>query len=850
MGGVGANEASLCSSNSAASSGANNAAFTSSLTRRVLSQHQRETGNAECQRRNIEDDARSETSSASGGNRSSLSWALSRLSSVLGEGNTANNVAIGRKEYSRALSSRELGSAALDSRRYQRYSRANTADNIDAGADASGGQAAAAAPSTYRTFTRTSTREYLSPESSRGASPCPQNLASAPVAPLVSPPVTAAAVVVALPLTTVLENGPLGIEGESSPRPLRAVEKMVVDVAVPGPSPPFNRGSSPSVAPTSTPLPATSTPVAPTVAPKNPSIISAAVASPMSTGHSWSATVSGEDKSSAVKAAAAPQEVAEKKVGRRVSRFLRPDFFDPPKSEPVAAVENAATEAQMSKQRFLRSMEKRWDKMHPEDPPAPADPPPPIAARYPSLQQARFNLQPVSSNQQASQEARNLIPAERKPEQIRQQQHPISVEQKPDQAQPINCNDFKSAKLVQQQQLIHEQLDAEQQVDGSVENRSAVAKLIPAEATKAKNSPKLTVRRQFENLINLATAQLQRSKSPSKSNNTRSAGSTCQQEAVAAEAKQPENKVGKPNGASNGVTDTVCAPHIMTSPSVATSPGVVASPVDGAAPRRFFEPRVNGKEDEDVRFARVKRVEQTPEAADTLDDFSEVMTVDSYESSSVCSDLHDHDLMEDESVSERIFRKSFYTRFNEPKKKHRDKRSSPSNRIDSAPLPAKSTNNSNSSVTSPTGLLPPRLPSKRSSRDESAEALMVRQLLSREENPLERRFGSVRRDLEHADRNMEERSLLSRASASRESSVARSIKSDVSSSSPTNNDSSAGAARPYSRAFSSRFLTVDSAATAGNNSADGYSTSSLHRRTYYSSNSDPIGGSLSRRPNR
>lgn len=56
---------------------------------------------------------------------------------------------------------------------------------------------------------------------------------------------------------------------------------------------------------------------------------------------------------------------------------------------------------------------------------------------------------------------------------------------------------------------------------------------------------------------------------------------------------------------------------------------------------------------------------------------------DSYESSSVCSDLRDRDLREsageDESVSERIFRKSFYTRFNsqEAKKEQVPKTNNP-----------------------------------------------------------------------------------------------------------------------------------------------------------------------------
>ena len=74
-------------------------------------------------------------------------------------------------------------------------------------------------PPTYRTYTRTSSREYLSPDVSRGASPV-----SAPTPDVAPAPAVAAPASLTSPLSTVPEFGPQGAETDS-PEPVRAAKK-------------------------------------------------------------------------------------------------------------------------------------------------------------------------------------------------------------------------------------------------------------------------------------------------------------------------------------------------------------------------------------------------------------------------------------------------------------------------------------------------------------------------------------------------------------------------------------------------------------------------------------------------
>ena len=889
--------------------------FTSSLTRRILNQHLKETNPELIQGHNghqNNSDAMSEASSASGGNRSSLSWALSRLTGAL----TPADVRPSRRDstqYSRTHSSRELGTDhQVETRRtYQRYGRSSTLDNIDPSAAAGFSQrlgsplsddeqppSGISTPASYRTYTRTRSREYLSPNSSRGTSPVPASVAS------VTSPEPIAMNPIVPQLSTVLENGPLGVEGESSPRPVRAAETKLAVIT--------------------------------TLNPTNPP-------PPSTTG----ADATGERKS------------------RRVSRFLRPDFYDAPKEESTATDKQLEKQS-VDKQQFLKSVEQRWEKYNPDaglialssrngsnGNAAPAVerivpilkervPPAPIpSSPLQPLLQARQNLIPIPISQPA-QPAVPLPPPGAsvvlKPvPEPQPQPEPIKIQQ-PTSLKPVN--------------------GAEQ---------PPPAQTTPSPKTNGtKSSPKLTVRRQFEHLINLAAAQFSRSQSPSKAAQLPPPVSApvaaapvpteapppvpqaptlappvpvapvlSQSEAISMELKQLEDEIKNTAAIKAQATARLDAlkhelalksgaaahpqkPPIPQKPEFLARPPSASAELpippefqpfqykgangalrelsqlshtrrDALSPPIYPASESNGRTppafadgDESVRFARIKRVEQSAHdcswASDAMD--APGTPTDSYESSSVCSDMRDQraaDSGEDESVSERIFRKSFYTRFNDTSKikskQHQHRRSM--NR-EMTPSGGEPVNSENSVSADP----PPQQPMVRrssqhrksfSSRDESAESVMVRKFLSGGVDSTsghferERRLSTTRR--QHAASDFSDASAeapLPAVGGSREPSVARSVKSDQSSqpqpmTSPTpsvagsDGGSNGRESRSYLRTYSSRTFSSDPPSNV-TSPGENYSSASLGRRSFYpsstsSTNADHI-SSLPRRSNR
>ena len=997
------------------------------------------------------DDAASDVMSeaSSNGGRSTLSRALARLNSAMESGTGS------RKEYLRTYSSRELGSGSTENRRQQRYSRSSTSENIDAAAAGSNGTSRLGSPTapsdeeitnyippTYRAFTRTSSREYMSPSSSRGTSP-------APVQPVSAPPAAATPNPIVPQLSTVLEFGPQGTESES-PRPVRAAEAKKAAVAV----------------------------------------------------------VTSTSNAVSANASAPPTDAdASEKKARRVSRFLRPDFYDTPRSESAYA-DNGDP-----KQRFIRSIEKRWEKYNgdeaaaptktkvssdvapvivfvreiapvksppPTDAPptaprvtateatstkatpngemgppvavrvreiaptaVPASPkvsptkvavsdspnakgvireasksttpeaskvivreiaapgrtahtsPPPVAAMTPAkqLQQARQNLEHATPVQHVVETSgvpgmrQNLHPVPQpKVQQLEQTQKPQQQLEPPQQQQPnLIPKPAAGPQAVERKAEMSPERAAEGTSNGASDQQQQATKAkTEAGANVNKNVPKLTVRRQFEHLLNLAAAQFQRSQSPNKVAPAPSSGAPLNknsstkgtengiQSAQVQETKLAEDEMKyaadstKMENACKSTAPRPCAPVKCdflipaTQPAPATKPAaaiyssgemhlvpgssckyelattgssstlvadvtaepsyaennsrtsvttqlttkavrehaIVTSSSDYSSMSRFGDVRSsysshNGRAvsvdgDDDVRYARVKRLEALENSDFYYDEAPETPT-DSYESSSVCSDLRDRDLREsgeDESVSERIFRKSFYTRFNEPVKKkasahhHQQQQNRRSVSRDTisrdtvqgeAPSPSSSSSGVNSN-------LPPRLPSKsrRSSRDESAEAVMVRKFLSSRSDggdsgtlERDRRYSSARRQQQQTsdmmDDDTQRRSAAEnttpdsfvslRSSISRENSVARSVKSDAASPTSSVADSVASAStrdsRSYSRAYSSsRISESSSAVTSPSSDAFIGSSASLNRRSYYpSSNPDHI-SSLPRRTNR
>lgn len=228
-------------------------------------------------------------------------------------------------------------------------------------------------------------------------------------------------------------------------------------------------------------------------------------------------------------------------------------------------------------------------------------------------------------------------------------------------------------------------------------------------------------------------------------------------------------------------------------------------------------------EEAPVRFARIKRTSNVdPPDGLLLDGSSEMVPgtpTDSYESSSVCSDLRgdQRDSGEDESVSERIFRKSFYTRFNNDptgqssginnnnsNHHHHQHRRSVTSKELLADVPSSSVTDRSSHRRSM------HRPSHH--RDESAESVMVRKFLSSAASePVNPSFERERRLSRH-------RPLDGHTDGSREPSVARSIKGEPSDSSSITSGSSVTRREPYTRSYTSR--------TASSDSGD-------HRRSFY-----------------
>ena len=914
--------------------------FTSSLTRRVLNQHLRETNpelvNRQRSVRSGDDansDCLSETSSASGSNRSSLSWALSRIGNAINDRITLSPPPVAvKKEYTRAQTNRELSSGVAEqTRRYQRYGRSSTLDSVEPSSTASTLTAGnkshesirsrLGSPSdheelpsgtttpTYRTYTRTCSREFLSPTSSRGASPSPST-------PAANPPTTVTCVINAIvpQLSVVLENGPLGLEKES-PLPVRAAD------ARKSPAPPSN-----SAAPEAKNPPAN--PAAPGIGPKCAPETEASIRNPLSGPAPKIAEIP-------LKCSAEPEE---DRKSRRISRFLRSDFYErareertlsPPAPSPRPTPSGASKwqyekyqpdETLVALTRNRLSTGDSCTSRHATSGTIPQHGsatrvPVPVTVSVRPLQTARPNS--ISVCQLSS----NPIqlpsnPAENQSAMCRRNASsppPVPIDAPTMPKQPDKTTELAEGQAVK--------VAAEMGVGGAdAASVKARAPPKPEVSANPKNSPKLTVRRQFEHLINLAAAQFQRGQSPGKASNVgvssvRNGQAAANQQAISNELKQLEDEiknaavvkaeaaaksevfqrepnpalavkpdhltVPKVNGSSRelptGQKNWTAAPEsrfVKENPASLQSLRQAFSPPRSAAYEpsgglRFGSPPASCKsptDDEYVRFARIKRLE----ALDNCEPGEEMpgTPTDSYESSSVCSDMRDHNDKEsgdDESVSERIFRKSFYTRFNEPSKKKQHRRSVTSKDLLDIPTTMTSPKIPSDSETS----LPPRLPVKaqRLSRDESAEAVMVRKFLSRADASSgtyereRRRSSSHRRQISDADEDgrytaaddhRSECGSVSgmRSSMSRENSVARSVKSDVAS--PTCSEVASGSrdrdSRSYTRSYSTRTLT-SSDNPASSSHADGYSSGSLGRRSFFSSNADHI-SSLPRRSNR
>jgi hypothetical protein len=462
-----------------------------------------------------------------------------------------------------------------------------------------------------------------------------------------------------------------------------------------------------------------------------------------------------------------------------------------------------------------------------------------------------------------------------------------------------------------------------------------------------KNSPKLTVRRQFEHLINLAAAQFQRSASPNKSQQVQQQQQQTQMphqmstssqnaEAISLELKELEDEIRNTaaiKAQAAAKLDALKYQHALKSGTVlppGSKPAVPVKPdhlqqhqqvirqvqTTPAIPSEFLPFQYNGTngalrdlssngrpmspppsslngnrvpapfgfDDESVRFARIKRVEppqqqqQQPDSAEI--DGTETPT-DSYESSSVCSDLRgdlrgDRGLgggdSDDESVSERIFRKSFYSRFNEPSKTKQQQiqRRSFTNK-DLLNLTNNTTANDSSSNLAGGGVTQSspqsssdrhRRRSHRNSRDESAEAVMVRKFISSTAascaEPVHYLLDRERRSLIRTDPETDHKSQIP-VPSSREPSVARSVDLQPASADaqPAQQQLPPSQPRPYTRNYSSRLTDSNSPLpplppTSPTPSDSQYSSASLGRRSYYSTAAagEHYSGSLPRRTNR
>ncbi|XP_046649150.1 mucin-5AC-like isoform X5 [Daphnia pulicaria] len=931
--------------------------FTSSLTRRKLNQHLRETNpelvgspgqNGNHQQNNS--DAMSDTSSTSAGNRSSLSWALSRFTGGVADsakptGRSVRDQQQQQPQYNRTKSSRELGNEPQQ-RTYQRYGRSSTLDNLEPDSSTAPSSASTAGyfhrigspfsddenpnsgvstPASYRTYTRTRSREYMSPTSSRGTSPVPSSsIAALPsISTTMSSPDAVANMTmnpIVPQLSTVLENGPLGVEGESSPRQTRAAESKLAAITSLNSTNPIPV-SVPAPAPISAPNP----PAAPT---------------------SENADGTIERKS------------------RRVSRFLRPDFYDAPKEE-------SSTE----KQRFLKSVEQRWEKYNP-DAGLMALSKTTNSQTAGSTQTIERPAAPISKDR-ATGSLTSTPPSPLQPIlKARQSLTPIPAPAQPNLSLPPPSSSIVLKPVPEQPQVEPTTNKIPQQVmlkPVSVEpqqqqQQQQSAPKSNGNAPSSKNSPKLTVRRQFEHLINLAAAQFQRSSSPNKvapaapaqtpaSTSTTitpptpvvstaavaQPPTTIQQppDTISLELKQLEDEIKNTaaiKAQASARLDALKYEHAVRSGAAAIPPSGIPKPAIPVKPIYLvarpvqeipsvspdlpivppeFQPfqykgsngtlrelshRSNNNNrrdalspppaganengtispfaDEAVRFARIiKRFESQPYenswASDAMgiDNAAPGTPTDSYESSSVCSDLRgdQRDSGEDESVSERIFRKSFYSRFNEPTKtKHR--------RSMTRELEGGEGGEGNLPITDAQPPISRRSSQHRKSlsgRDESvdriglSETVMVRKFLSSGDAngggnfDRERRLSASRRHpsvSEYSDATVDV--IHPRRSMSREVSVARSVKSDtqppqVTSPTPSVAGSDSGdragtagrEVRSYARTYSSSRALANDLPPSGN--GESYSSASLGRRSYYpvsstSTNADHI-SSLPRR---
>jgi len=638
---------------------------------------------------------------------------------------------------------------------------------------------------------------------------------------------------------------------------------------------------------------------------------------------------------------------------RRISRFLRPDFYEISKEEKMAR-DSAAAAVTAAAAALLKQQD-------PNQQPYPHDPP--QLERY-QPDEALVAL--GKRNADAAKPAGNPVTVTvRSLHQLRQTPPAFPTPSPP----PSLPAPIPAAQVIPKDASISPEKSIKSNRSSSGDSGSS--KNQKNASAPGSKSPKLTVRRQFEHLINLAAAQFQRGASPGKAaaaaaaaaptaSTSRNNSSSSNQEAISMELKQLEDEIKnaavakaeaaaklellKNEHAARSLAGSAsirpaiplkpefltCAPAAIVNGGAQSSVEAVPDPsslsvrenpytfqsfrrrsalsppppgpesnVNGSRLAAMGSPLSNGVkaspfDEESVRYARVKRLEALDHAEMGDGELTIPPTpTDSYESSSVCSDLlRDHDNREsgdDESVSERIFRKSFYTRFNESSKKRQQqqhpqqqqqqqhRRSITSKDLDSGNAgqvtsPVKSTSDSATN-------LPPRLParSRHASREESAEAVMVRKFISSRSDSVydslnserERRMSSIQRrqqqqqqqqqqqhGSDHDDDNLPNSGSVShRSSMSRENSVVRSMgrSSEVTSPTPSNMSDPMSPGRDrdrsYSRSYSTRVLPSMDAHPSSASQTDGYSSSSLGRRSFFSSNSDHI-SSLPRRTNR
>ncbi|XP_065572348.1 uncharacterized protein LOC136034829 isoform X2 [Artemia franciscana] len=163
-----------------------------------------------------------------------------------------------------------------------------------------------------------------------------------------------------------------------------------------------------------------------------------------------------------------------------------------------------------------------------------------------------------------------------------------------------------------------------------------------------KSSPKIKVKKHWENLMNLATSSFQKNSSPAKTD-----------KADQVTEIQPPRECSKPRQ-----VPSACS----TQP---TNETLVHSKFNGN-----LEYTNQGNSSKSAITNQSSTAQVNPpinqDNQDGSEDYNGTETPTSYDSRSVCSDLQsEKNLDDEESVSDRIHRKSFYTRFNDRRKSRR-----------------------------------------------------------------------------------------------------------------------------------------------------------------------------------